>query len=292
MDKINATVFLTVAEAGSFRKAAEQLGYTQAGISYIIAAMEEETGLNLFSREHGGVTLSPEGQAILPQMRQLEQAERRLQQTVDEINGLQKGTVRVQIFDSISIHWIPGIVQKFHADFPGINIELISEEDSARAEQMVLTGEVDCGFFLTDVAARLDVFTLMEENLLAVLPPEHPISELERFPVTKLGSYPYISMKYDAHTGIMNIFRRQGIEPVIAYCMDNDYAALSMVNNGLGYGIFPELLLKEAPFDLCTKEFDIPQRRTIRIGTRSMASCTRACRKFIEYTRAWVKENT
>ena len=116
MEKMNAKVFLTVAQEGSFRKAADVLGYTQAGISYIISTMEELTGLCLFIREHGGVRLSTEGAALLPLFRQLDRCERQLKQAIDELNGLEKGIVRVQIFDSISIHWIPGIIKKFHAD--------------------------------------------------------------------------------------------------------------------------------------------------------------------------------
>ena len=122
MDKINAKVFLTVARTGSFRKAAEALDYTQAGISYIISAMEEITGLTLFIRDRSGVRLSREGEALLSHMQQLDAWERQFQQTVNELHGLEKGLVRVQIFDSISIHWIPGIVRQFHDDYPGIRV--------------------------------------------------------------------------------------------------------------------------------------------------------------------------
>lgn len=292
MDKINATVFLTVTETGSFRKAADALGYTQAGISYIINSMEEQTGLSLFLRERDGVRLTREGEALLPLIKQLDHWERRFRQTVDELNGLEKGTVRVQIFDSISIHWIPGILRKFRDDFPHIQIELISEEDSVRAEQMVLSGEVDCGFFLTDVTSKLDVFPLLEENLLAIVPPEHPLADRAFFPIAQLGDYPFISMKYDDNTGISNIFRSRGVVPDTAFCMDNDYAAMAMVSKGLGYCIFPELLLQDIPYELHCMPFDEPQRRTIRIGTRSMKTCSNACRKFIEYTREWVREHT
>lgn len=292
MDKINAKVFLTITETGSFRKAADALGYTQAGISYIVNVMEEQTGLCLFQREHDGVRLSREGEVLLPLMKQLDMWERQFKQTVDELNGLEKGTVRVQIFDSISIHWIPGILREFRDDFPNIRVELISEEDSVRAEQMVWSGDVDCGFFLTDVNSKLDVFPLLEEKLLAIVSPEHPLADRERFPISQLGAYPFISMKYDENTGIRNIFRSRGIVPDTAFCMDNDYAAMAMVNKGLGYCIFPELLLQDIPYELHCMEFDEPQMRTIRIGTRSMQSCSNACRKFIEYTRKWVKENT
>ena len=289
---MNAKVFLTVAQEGSFRKAADVLGYTQAGISYIISTMEELTGLCLFIREHGGVRLSTEGAALLPLFRQLDRCERQLKQAIDELNGLEKGIVRVQIFDSISIHWIPGIIKKFHADYPSIRIELITEEDSLRAEEMVLNGEVDCGFFLTEVSAKLDVFPLMEESLKAIVSLEHPLAQQTYFPMSELGNYPFISMKYDDNTGISEIFQKRGVTPDTAFCMDNDYAAMAMVSKNLGYCIFPELLLQDIPYELRCMEFDEPQKRTISIGTRSMETCSMACRKFIEYTRSWVEENT
>ncbi len=292
MDKINVEVFLTVAKTGSFRKAADQLGYTQAGISYIIGAMEESIGLNLFVRERNGVRLSPEGEEIYPHFKQLKIWERQFQEAIDELHGLEKGTVRVQIFDSISIHWIPNILAKFHEDFPRINVELITEEDSVRAEEMVLNGEVDCGFFLTKVKSKIDHYPLLKEKLVAVVGRDHPLATSKKFPVAALGDFPYVGMKYDAHTGINKIFRKQGIRPNTVYRMDNDFAAMSMVEKGLGFGIFPELLLKNVPYDLKRLNFDKPQTRVISIGTANMETCSKACQKFIEYTIDWVNENT
>lgn len=292
MDKINTQVFLTVAEEGSFRKAANLLGYTQAGISYIIQGMEEEIGLTLFLRDRTGVHLSPEGQSLLPQIRQLNMDYRAFWQSVHELKGLDQGTLRVQIFDSISIHWLPGILQSFQKDYPGVKVEFISEEDSLKAEERVLTGEVDCGFFLTNVTADLDVFILKEEQLLAIVSPDHELADAEVFPVEKLGVYPYISMKYDNHTGMKEIFEKYNAVPNTAYCLDNDYAAMAMVSKGLGYCIFPELLLKDIPYELQCLEFDQPQKRKISIGTRSMKTASKACVKFIEYTKNWVKNNT
>lgn len=292
MDHNSIEVFLTVSEEGSFRKAASVLGYTQAGISYIVQSLEEDMGLTLFIRDRSGVHLSQEGQVLLPQIRQLDMDNRILKQTVRELKGLEQGTLRVQIFDSISIHWLPGILQEFKRDYPGIDIEFISEEDSLKAEERVMSGEVDCGFFLTDVSASMDVFHLKEENLLAIVAPDHELADAKYFPVSKLGSYPYISMKYDHHTGINKIFKKHHAKPNTAYCMDNDYAAMAMVSKGLGYCIFAELLLQDIPYELCCLEFDQPQRRTISIGTRSMATASKACKKFIEYTRRWVEKNT
>ncbi len=289
-NKINATVFLTVAETGSFRKAADELGYTQAGISYIIGAMEEEAGCSLFLREHGGVRLTPEGELLLPQIQQLQAWERRFTQTVNEINGLQKGTLRVQIFDSVSVQWIPKILREFCNDYPGIKVELVTEENSRRAAEMVLNGEADCGFFLTGKVEGLDTIPLMEEHLMAVVGPDHPLANKKHFPISQIEKYPYISMQYEDVSPVGQAFREENITPNIAFMMDNDYAAMAMVSNGLGFCIFPELLLKNVPYDVRCLKFDKPKKRTISIGTRNMATASKACRKFIEYTCRIVQE--
>lgn len=286
----NIHAFLTVVNEGSFRKAANTLGYTQAGISYLIQALESELGIPLFIREKKGVQLTSEASQLLPYFRQIEQDTKNLYHAINDIKGLETGTLRIQIFDSISIHWIPNILQQFKQDYPGINIELISVEDSLIAEQMVLTGEVDCGFFLTNVTADIDTIKLKEEYLLAIVSPEHELANEKFFPIDRLGDYPYISMKYDSHTGIKNIFDKYNATPQIAYCMDNDYAAMAMVSKGLGFCIFPELLLQNVPYQIKCLSFDTPQTRKISIGTRSLKTASSACLKFIEYTTKWVGE--
>ncbi len=283
-NKINATVFLTVAETGSFRKAADELGYTQAGISYIIGAMEEAAGCSLFLREHGGVKLTSEGELLLPQIQQLHAWERRFAQTVNELNGLEKGTLRVQIFDSVSVHWIPKILREFCRDYPGIKVELFTEENARRAEEMVLNGEADCGFFLTGKVDGLDTIPLIEEHLMAVVSPDHPLANEKHFPISQIEKYPYIRMKYEEASPIGQAFREENITPNVAFTMDNDYAAMAMVSNGLGFCIFPELLLKNIPYDLKCLTFDMPKKRTLSVGTRNMETASKACRKFIEYT--------
>lgn len=291
MDLSTVEVFLKVTETGSFRKAAEELGYTQAGISYIVKTIEEDLGLTLFIRDRKGVRLSPEGDALLPEIKQMEIDNRRLREKINELRGLESGTVRVQIFDSMSIHWIPGILKKFKDDYPQITVELISEENSAKAEEMVMTGEVDCGFFLTDIVNPLDVFPLKEESLLAVISTDHELANSDTFPISKLSDYPYISMRFESTTGIDYIFDRYKAVKNTAYNMDNDHAAMAMASMGLGFCIFPELLLIDAPYEIRCLPFDKPQSRTISIGTRSMDTASKACLKFIEYAREWVKEN-
>ena len=63
--------FLHIAETGSFKQAAHDLGYTQAGISYLISSMERELGIPLFVRDYGGAHLTSEGAELLPWIRNI-----------------------------------------------------------------------------------------------------------------------------------------------------------------------------------------------------------------------------
>lgn len=291
LDKLNTKVFLHVVESKNFKHTAETLGYTQAGVSYIINAMEDELGIRLFHREYGGVRLTTEGEILLPYIRQIEDSYRVLDEKRNELQGLETGTIKIQVFDSISIHWIPDILKIFHKDFPGIRVELVTVEDSQLAEKMVYRQEVDCGFFPHTVTSDIEVTPLIRESLKAVVSFEHPLANKTIFPLSKLGDYPYIQMTYDENTGISHIFESRGIKPNIAFRMDNDYSAMAMVSKNHGFCIFPELLLQDMPYQMKCLDFDEPISRTISIGIRSTETASKAVLKFVEYTKNWVAKN-
>ena len=288
MDKINTAVFLKTAETLNFRKTADELGYTQAGVSYIISAMEEELGLPLFIREYGGVKLTSEGRALLPQFRELAAAERLLRDRVDDLKNLDAGEIRVLVFYSISLHWIPEILERFHRDYPNIRVRLISCDETLPAQEMARRREVDCGFFVLPVSDDLEVIPVMDELMKASFAPEHPAAKLSRFPVADLDRYPFIHLTRD--TEVAEIFRAYHKAPKVSFTSENDLSALAMVSKNLGYCINSSILLEDIPYPLVSLEFDEPISRTIGIGARSLRECPKAARMFIRYALAWLQE--
>ena len=103
--------FLTVARLGSFKAAAEELGYTQAGISYLVNALEKELGLTLFLREYGGVHLTTEGREVLGLVQAINADEHALAARVRELADREGGLVRVGAFTSVAIEWFPSIAR-------------------------------------------------------------------------------------------------------------------------------------------------------------------------------------
>ena len=66
MTLLTYQVFKTVADHGSFRKAADILGLTPSAISHAISSMENELGFSVLNRSKSGVTLTNYGENLLP----------------------------------------------------------------------------------------------------------------------------------------------------------------------------------------------------------------------------------
>ncbi len=291
MEKINTEVFLKVVETGSFQAAAKELGYTQAGVSYIVRAMEEETGIKLFVRAHEGVRLSAEGSELLYYIRQINNSERLFASKVAEIRNLQTGSVSVRIFNSISVYWIPDILATFSDKYPNVDIKLITHENEMEAERMVYEQDIDCGFFIIPIKTELDTVFVGEYKLVASVAPDHPLAGREKFPISEMCNYPYIKMSYEEDHYFSELFSMSGGTPVYDYAIDNDYAALAMAARGLGYCIFPEIITQGAPFELRHMELDPPMSMKIHIGTKSLDKCSGAAKAFIRHVTEWAEKN-
>lgn len=70
MESARCKAFMYAADTGSFTKAAERLNYTPSGVSQLVGALENETGLTLLRRTRKGVTLTPDGEILLPAVRE------------------------------------------------------------------------------------------------------------------------------------------------------------------------------------------------------------------------------
>ena len=91
-------IFLKVCETGNFSKAAQALNYTQSGISQMMAAFEEELGVQLFARAKKGVTLTDNGTRLLPYIQEMANQKDKLRQAAFNINHKIEGKLRIGSF--------------------------------------------------------------------------------------------------------------------------------------------------------------------------------------------------
>ena len=276
--------FIKTVEYGSFSQAAIRLSYSQSGISRMIADLEKEWGVTLLERGRGGIRLTSDGTKLLPFMKKVCEEFDSLQQQVDELNGLQSGLIRIGTFSSVATHWLPPVLKRFQHDYPNIDFELLMG-DYSEIEEWILDGRVDFGFLPLPVSDKLTTIVMDEDPLLAVIPKDNPYANQISFPVEALCDYPFILLEKGEKGDVTYIFEENKINPQIRFTTLDDYAIMSMVENGLGISILPGLILKRNPYDIAVKELSKPAKRTIVLAMRDPNAASLAVRKFIEYLK-------
>ena len=78
MDSKKLEILMTAIDLGSFTKASEVVGYTQSGLTHLINGLEREIGMTLIRRDHSGIALTEDGEALLPAIREYLSATARL----------------------------------------------------------------------------------------------------------------------------------------------------------------------------------------------------------------------
>lgn len=274
--------FVKAAEFGSFTKAAEALDYTQSGISRMINDLETEWGVFLFERGRAGISLTSDGLKLLPQLKRICNEYETLMTQIEELNDMQSGMIRIGTFSSVASHWLPNIISIFKKDYPKIDFELLLG-DYTEIESWILNGRVDFGFVRLPSKAELETIFLEQDRLLVVIPQNHPLANCEKFPVNDLLNRPFMLLEKGAKAEISEIFEMHHISPQVNFTTWDDYAIMSMVENGLGISILPELILKRIPHKIIAKELEIPAFRNIGIAMREQKSLSLASKRFLEY---------
>lgn len=85
MDSKKFEILMTAVNLGSFSKASEVVGYTQSGLTHLINGLEREIGMKLIRRDHSGISLTEDGEALLPAIREYLSATAKLENQIETI---------------------------------------------------------------------------------------------------------------------------------------------------------------------------------------------------------------
>lgn len=274
--------FIKTVEYGSFTKAAEKLNYTQSGVSRMINDLENEWGLTLLERGRAGVSLTSDGLKILPTLQRICNEQESLITQVQNLHDVQSGLIRIGTFSSVATHWLPPIIKRFGEDYPKIEFELLLG-DYTEIESWIKDGRVDFGFLGLPTTMELETIEIENDRLLVVLPNNHPFADCERFPMKELENNPFMLLEKGGKAEISDIFEKNQLTPKVNFTTWDDYAIMSMVENGLGISILPELILQRIPYHVVIKELEIPAFRRIGIAMRNEHALSLAAKCFLEY---------
>ena len=124
MDTKKLAALAAAVRLGSFTRAAEELGYTQSGLTHMMNSLEKDVGFPVLVRSRSGVRLTPAGQRIFPLVQECLAGAEALEREILLINTHQEESVRVAAYDSIARHWLPEVIQQFRRIHPELTVDI------------------------------------------------------------------------------------------------------------------------------------------------------------------------
>ena len=206
--------FLSVAGRGNFTRAAKDLGISQPALSRSVQKLEEELGQPVFERKTRSVSLTEAG--VLLQSR-AQQVLAIIEDTKAEItDDGQSGRVRVGAIPTIAPYFLPDFLRQFSSEFPKATL-IVQENTTDVLLKSCTQGEIDLAILALPVPTKyLEVEELFEEELLLVLPLEHPLVEKPKIRLSDIEPLPFVLLD-EAHClsgNIMSFCRQRAFQPV------------------------------------------------------------------------------
>lgn len=243
IDFLGLEAFLSIAERGSFQRAAAHLNMSQTAISHRMRKLEEELGLKLFARTTREVTLTRAGIDFLPKA---QKAMAELEQSFDDLK--QQGAKRRERLDIaclpvFAVNYLPPILSRFQKSQPGVQVRIF-EMPSAAIAELVQSGEVEFGLSVIQTNRwDLDVETISASPLTLTCPSKHALAkkrsvgwaELRNLPLIRVSSKTAIRPMIDDTLSAARMTFNWQFE------VQNVETAVNLVEAGLGYAIVPSI---------------------------------------------------
>jgi len=197
MEKIPAGIklrqlqyFLAVADCLHFSRAAERVAATQPTLSHQIAQMEAHLGAVLFDRVGKRVRLTQAGVILRDfAVRALKELEAGCV-ALDELEGLQRGSLSIGVIQSFSRTLLPPILGSFLSQYPGVRVS-VEELTANEIEHRLSAGTIDLGIgFASLKLDDTEVEPVLEERLMLVVSPHHRFAKRRSVPMAELDGQP------------------------------------------------------------------------------------------------------
>ena len=192
MDLRRLEIFLKVAELGSFSRAADALFLTQPTVSEHVRALEDELGVQLLDRLGRGTTPTRAGTLLLGYARRLLALSREARQAIEQFQGRVSGELVLGGSNIPGEYVLPALIGAFRLKYPDVSLSLRIGA-SRDVQDWVEQGHVEIGVVGALPSSRaLESRPLMDDDLVLVVPPEHPWVSRKTVSVDDVKSEPLI----------------------------------------------------------------------------------------------------
>lgn len=185
-------VFHTVARLLSFTKAAETLHMTQPAVTFQVRQLEEYFNTRLFDRTHNKISLTDAGIRVFEYADKIFDLYGQMENAVREMTGEVSGDLTIGASTTIAEYMLPSLLGDFKEQYPDVDIHLkVSNTDGIVS--MVENNIIDLGVVEAPVNNKnLVVEMCRNDQLVAILPPKHPLGEKKVLHFDDIMKHPFI----------------------------------------------------------------------------------------------------
>lgn len=283
-------IFAEVAERQHLTRAADAMALTPSAVSAAVRRLEEAYGVPLFDRIGRGISLTAAGRIFLEEVRPMLARARAAERLLEELGDLERGEISVFASQTVASYWLPPVLMRFHAEYPGIRLSL-TIGNTATVTEAVSEGMAEIGFVegeIKDLALQVD--PLVEDELMIVVGPDHAFTGRKNITAADLiGKTSWVLREQGSGTRseFEHALAQKGVDPArlaIALELPSNEAVLSAARSGLcatavsGHVAAPHL----ATGDLVRVDMALPSRTFTLLRHRDR-NPGRAAQKLAEF---------
>lgn len=235
-----------ISREGSFRAAADSLGYVQSAISQQLFHLESLVGTRLIDRTRGSspLAVTDAGRLLLQHVEVILERFGAAQQELTALLDGRSGSLRIGSFQDVSTRLLPQVLPGFARTSPDISVVPVECRSDAALFELVEQGEVDLAFCqLPLLAGPFSHVELIDDPYVLLVPSESPLADRDDAPtLCDIEQMPLIGYNDDrAQSQMLESFSSQGLAPEFTLRSDLNATVQAFVARNLGVAVAPYL---------------------------------------------------
>ena len=278
-------MFRTVAEEGSFSRAAQKLMRTQPAISLALKRLEADLGAQLIDRSSRSLVLTDAGGLVLDYTKRFEGLDRQLRRALTELHGLNAGKLTIGANESTALYLLKHL-EAFRRRHSRVNVEL-RRSLSSRIPDAVREGAIELGAISYDPKdPRLTVFEFYNDRLTFVVSPQHRLSRQRKVGIRELSAETFIAHNVVSpyRARVIEAFRTHQAPLNMAVEMPTIETIRRLVQRNLGVAFLPKMCVEQEIKNGSLKEVavrELAMERKIRLVYSARRKLSQAAGAFL-----------
>ncbi|MEV6243648.1 LysR family transcriptional regulator [Lentzea sp. NPDC051838] len=243
-----------VAVHGTVGAAAEVLGYTPSAVSQQIAKLERETRTTLLERRGRGVRLTDAAHLLAETAGQVLKLVEEAEVALEEQRGAAIGRLCIGSFATAARGLLPDVLVALADQHPALDVR-IKEIDPPLAIEAVARGELDMAIVHDwqntplPIPDSLSRAFLVEDVAEVLIPASNPLSQKEFLEPADLAGQRWMCQQEGSicFDWLVRTFRAAGVEPKLAYRINEYHTQFALLEKGIGVALIPRLGRGEMP---------------------------------------------